>query len=138
MASVARSRMARSPYRTTRSVAVRIEDIARAFRRSPNRSGSRRAAAQCAEFGDEPFDLRGIGGLPIFDGENPQTNPVLAARALEQGLLVNPADAFVGKEIDFEHLERVAGAAPGIVQGRRGKFGRPALCQGGSVGETDA
>src|SRR5213593_1900421 len=103
-----------------------------------NRSGSRRARPQRAELDEEPFDLRGIDAAPIFGGENPQTNPILAAGAMEKSLFVNPADAFIRKEIDPEHLERVAGAAPGIFQGRLGEFGRPALCQGGFVGKTDA
>src|SRR6266853_100311 len=103
-----------------------------------DRSASWRVSAQRAELGNEPFDLRGIDGPRIFGGENPQTNLVLAARAMEKSVLVNPADAFVGKEIDSEHLERVAGAAPGIVQRRLGKLGRPALCQGGFVWKTDA
>ena len=102
------------------------------------RLGSWRVRAQRAEFGHDPFDLRGIDGSPIFGGENPQTSPVLAAGAMESSLLVNPADAFIGKEIESQHLERVASATPGIFQGRRGKFGRPALCQGGFVGKTDA
>ena len=103
-----------------------------------DRSGSCRASAHRAELDEEPFDLRGIDAAPVLGGENPQTNPVLAAGAMEKGLLVNPTDAFIGKEINSEHLERVAGAAPGILQGRRGEFGRPALCQGGFVGKTDA
>src|SRR5256885_2321135 len=107
-------------------------------RRATDRSRRLRARAQRAELGDEPFDLRRIDAAPIFAGENPETNTVLAAGAMEESLLVNPADSFVGKEIDSEHLERLASAAPGIVQGRRGKFWRPALRQGGFVWKTDA
>src|SRR6266566_5180271 len=86
------------------------------------RSGSWRVDAQGAEFGDDPFDLNVIGRLAIIRREYPQTNPVLAAGAMEERFLVNPADTFVGKGIDPEHVERVTGAAPGIFQRWYAKF----------------
>src|SRR5205823_10320266 len=63
----------------------------------------------------------------IFRCEDAQADAIVSARAVEERFFVNPADVFVGNQIDLEHLERIAGAAPGMVEVLDRKIRRPTL-----------
>jgi len=64
------------------------------------------------EFDDEPLDGFLIEKLRLPGRKDGETNPLVAVPAVQERVFVNPADLFVRKEVDFEHLKGVAHAAP--------------------------
>src|SRR5437660_6614266 len=79
------------------------------------------------EFNDEPLDDLLIEGLRVFGCKDSQTNPVVAPPTVQEAVLVNPADLFVRKEVDLEHLKGVAHPAPRIFERFDREFFRPGL-----------
>src|SRR5439155_1204502 len=98
----------------------------------------RRRVVEQAELRDEVFDGGGVKRLRVFGRENAEANAIVAPGAVEEGMLVNPTGAFVGEEVDFEHLKCVAHATQGVVQGLCRKVGRPGLGERSFVRIADA
>src|SRR2546425_12765070 len=71
-----------------------------------------RFVTQRPEFNDQPLDGLLIEKLRVSGRKDGETNPVVAAPAVQGRVFVNPADLFVWKEVDFEHLKRVAHPTP--------------------------